>query len=255
MKTLRLTTADFELGPYYSVYSGEEDLNIEFAGHVVIEGDLGRVRFPRHLRVEGGLGVEPGTDVEAQWGIVAGSIDVDGGLLAGWGIEAGLGIRAGDAIRARDSIRAGWGIESGATIEAGQGIEAGWYVDAAWSIESRSYVHAGWGIRAGWGLKAAGSVLCNGALDVRYRITADPASTIGCDHLLSGEIVSGHLVEAHPAGPVVKKSTSKVDTRRVFQKAIEQNRTEELFACLQAGGTAAMDARSGQLVLTPKEEA
>jgi len=196
MRTLRLTADDFQptAGTDYSWYVGQTGLNIEFDGHVLIAPDLGKVRFPRHIRMTGGLGVEPGTDLLVDWGVEVGaSIETAGGLQAGWNIVAGLGIRTGGHLVAEDGIKAGWGIVAGQGPIDPIDITAGLFIEAEWGIEARS-------------IQAGTTITCGGALDAKWKITAgrpplspdDKPSDIICGHLVKGRIIAGRLIETEP---------------------------------------------------------
>ena len=100
IETLRIVKENLDENNYY-----KKSDSINFIGHIVIEADLGIVKFRKMVTAslsifaEAGSGIKAGDSIEAGWGIKAGD-----------SIEAGLGIEAGSSIEAGDGIKAGWGI-------------------------------------------------------------------------------------------------------------------------------------------------
>ena len=84
MKTLKLTAKDFTNNQYNGCDS------IDCDGDIVIEGNLGILRFSGSLVAKGSITINAGSGINAGWGINAGR-----GINAGWGINAGEGINAG----------------------------------------------------------------------------------------------------------------------------------------------------------------
>ena len=97
MKTITITKKDLDKDNFYKEPEIGTWDNYENVS-VVIEENLGYVRFKK-------------------------GVYVNGSVLA----EAGSGIEAGEGIEAGDGIEAGWG------IEAGEGIEAGWGITSLYS--------------------------------------------------------------------------------------------------------------------------
>ena len=100
------------------------DKDLNFDGHIHIEGHLGLVRFAFGVAATGRIWAQAGSGIEAGSGIKAGS-----GIEAGWGIKAGSGIEAGEGIVSlRGGIRAklvsclrvaaGFDVSEKCTIEA-----------------------------------------------------------------------------------------------------------------------------------------
>jgi hypothetical protein len=83
--TLTITAADLDADGFYT---GTENVS-HWPGAIVIEADLGTVRFRGTLRATTYIKATAGS------GIVAGS-----GIEAGEGIKAGLGIEVDDGIKA-----------------------------------------------------------------------------------------------------------------------------------------------------------
>lgn len=81
-------------------YIGSVDLESEFDGAIIIEANLGWVRFEQSLRVASYIFAKAGTGIEA-----------------GWGIEAGLYIRCKLTLTARFNVFAGTTICRKATGE------------------------------------------------------------------------------------------------------------------------------------------
>ena len=190
MKTLKLKAKDFTKVNNYLEYTGKEDVS-NFNGNIIIEGDLGVVRF-NSLRASGDIiaissGIEVIKDIIG-WRIKAqGKIHAGKNIKAGWGIEAGRGIKAG------------WG------IEAGRGIKAGWGIEASNSIVAIQGIIAGKGIIAGCNIMAGEEINCNstiscrlvfaGLADTDWKKLTKEKMTIQCGKLEKGKVYYGKLVE------------------------------------------------------------
>ena len=92
MKTTTLGRKDFTARDGYLCY----DAALNVHGHLLIEGDLGRLKFKTSVAASGQITVAAGSGIEAGWGIEAGE-----GIVAGSGIKAGSGIEAGEGIEAK----------------------------------------------------------------------------------------------------------------------------------------------------------
>lgn len=87
MKTFTITKSDIdEAGWYTGNINTAEELN----GNLVIEADLGRVRFNKSLRVKGLILAKCGTGIEAGWGIKAGLTITAKCISSGLRIFAGI---------------------------------------------------------------------------------------------------------------------------------------------------------------------
>ena len=104
MKTITITKKDLDKDNFYKEPEIGTWDNYENVS-VVIEENLGYVRFKKGVYVNGSVLAEAGSGIEA-----------------GDGIKAGLGIEAGEGIKAGSGIEAGLGIKAGLGIEAGDGI-------------------------------------------------------------------------------------------------------------------------------------
>jgi hypothetical protein len=71
--------------------------DVRFEGDVLVESDLGWIKFACGIRATGSIIIEAGTEIEAGEGIKAGT-----GIKAGEGIKAGTGIKAGEGIKVFD---------------------------------------------------------------------------------------------------------------------------------------------------------
>lgn len=196
METITITAADLD-------ETGTCAKPIGHDCHLVIEADLGTVRFLGALYVKGSIEAKAGSDIEAVLGIKAGE-----------DIDAGGGLRAGESIEAGGGVRAGWDIEAGWCIEAGGGIRAGWDIEAGWCISAGSGIEAGGGIRACESIKAGGGIKAGWGIEAGLSISAksissgmrifaglciwrlpEPEETEIRAKLLNGTVAFGTLVE------------------------------------------------------------
>ena len=92
LTTLNITKADLN---ERNEYIGATDVS-DFAGHIEIAADLGRVKFKASIAVKGRIRALAGSGISAGDGISAGS-----GISAGDGISAGSGISAGLSVAAK----------------------------------------------------------------------------------------------------------------------------------------------------------
>ena len=88
IETLRIVKENLDENNYY-----KKSDSINFIGHIVIEADLGIVKFRKMVTASLSIFAEAGS------GIKAGD-----SIEAGWGIEAGYGIKAGSDIKAGEGI-------------------------------------------------------------------------------------------------------------------------------------------------------
>lgn len=217
MKTHVITKTDLDADNFYIGDFDPEHFNCNLEA----DGDLGRIKFKRDLRVQGHIdfpertGIEVLGDIEARGGsitvgcgiIATGTIDASKNIKAGSGIQAGHVIRGEDIsagrsiistreITAYGSLTAGEGIFSGRSIFAERTISCGRGITAGEVLSSRANISAGQGIQAGFYISCndLSSELRIFAGICRFRLPRPEEMEIRVKKLVRGEIAFGTLV-------------------------------------------------------------
>lgn len=163
-KTTNILTITREHLDSNGYYKGPDVTN--FDGYIVLEANLGVVKFKTDLVASESILANDGTGIVSNRNIKAGK------LLNAASIRAGMSINAGDDIVAYGDIHANMEIVSGAKIWASGDIVADWAIQAGSSIVASGDIIAGTDILADLGISAGRSIEAGRAIEARATIEA-----------------------------------------------------------------------------------